>query len=108
VKGLLRNRTRIQGRLAWVFGAFLLLVIVSALLTYWGLEVEPQDARVINLAGASACLSSRWRACLSRSPRRGDEQDRGDLTDAGGMVGARRSLRAETLDRLEVPASLCR
>ncbi len=46
----------IRGRLGAFFLAFTLLVMVSVTLTFWGIESQKQDARVINLAGRQRML----------------------------------------------------
>lgn len=47
---------RLQVQLTVLFAAFVLLVIVSVGVTYWGLQTQGQDALVINLAGRQRML----------------------------------------------------
>ena len=46
----------LQGRLSLLFVAFVLLLIISVGATSWGLEIQQQDAIVINLAGRQRML----------------------------------------------------
>ncbi|HEX9117644.1 MAG TPA: hypothetical protein VGA61_16360, partial [Anaerolineae bacterium] len=56
LRGVWRRGRGIQGRLAWVLVAFLLLTVISVTLTYSELNLSWQDARVINLAGRQRML----------------------------------------------------
>lgn len=47
---------RLQVQLTILFAAFVLLVIVSVGVTYWGLQTQQQDALVINLSGRQRML----------------------------------------------------
>ena len=47
---------RLQVQLTILFTAFVLLVLVSVGVTYWGLQTQRQDALVINLAGRQRML----------------------------------------------------
>ena len=47
---------RLQVQLTVLFTAFVLLVVVSVGLTFWGLQTQQQDALVINLAGRQRML----------------------------------------------------
>lgn len=47
---------RLQVQLTVLFTAFVLLVVVSVGVTYWGLQTQGQDALVINLAGRQRML----------------------------------------------------
>ena len=47
---------RLQVQLIILFTAFVLLVMVSVGVTYWGLQTQQQDALVINLAGRQRML----------------------------------------------------
>jgi nitrate/nitrite-specific signal transduction histidine kinase len=47
---------RLQDQLTILFTAFVLLVLVSVGVTYWGLQTQGQDALVINLAGRQRML----------------------------------------------------
>ncbi len=47
----------LEGRLALLFAAFTLLVLISAGATYWGLQIQRQDAVVIDLAGRQRMLA---------------------------------------------------
>lgn len=47
---------RLQVQLTILFTAFVLLVLVSVGVTYWGLQAQQQDALVINLAGRQRML----------------------------------------------------
>lgn len=47
---------RLQVQLTILFTAFVLLVVVSVSLTFWGLQTQRQDALVINLAGRQRML----------------------------------------------------
>src|SRR5512139_3432691 len=47
---------RLQAQLTILFTAFVLLVVVSVSLTFWGLQTQRQDALVINLAGRQRML----------------------------------------------------
>ena len=48
---------RLQIQLTILFTAFVLLVVVSVGLTFWGLQTQRQDALVINLAGRQRMLA---------------------------------------------------
>ena len=48
---------RLQVQLTILFTAFVLLVVVSVGLTFWGLQAQRQDALVINLAGRQRMLA---------------------------------------------------
>ena len=50
------NRLTIQTRLGLVFLAFVLLVLVSVAVTFWGLQTQNQDALLVNLAGRQRML----------------------------------------------------
>ena len=47
---------RLQVQLTALFTAFVLLVLISVGITYWGLQTQQQDALVINLAGRQRML----------------------------------------------------
>ncbi|MBN8654260.1 MAG: type IV pili methyl-accepting chemotaxis transducer N-terminal domain-containing protein [Anaerolineae bacterium] len=47
---------RLQVQFSFLFTAFVLLVMVSVGITYWGLQTQGQDALVINLAGRQRML----------------------------------------------------
>ncbi len=47
---------RLQAQLGILFSAFVLLVVISVGITYWGLQIQQQDAVVINLAGRQRML----------------------------------------------------
>jgi nitrate/nitrite-specific signal transduction histidine kinase len=47
---------RLQVQLSFLFTAFVLLVIISVGITYWGLQTQQQDALVINLSGRQRML----------------------------------------------------
>ncbi|MBL8076908.1 MAG: type IV pili methyl-accepting chemotaxis transducer N-terminal domain-containing protein [Anaerolineales bacterium] len=47
---------RLQVQLTILFAAFVLLVLISVGVTYWGLQTQGQDALVINLAGRQRML----------------------------------------------------
>jgi nitrate/nitrite-specific signal transduction histidine kinase len=47
----------LQGRLTLLFTAFVLLVLISVGAMMWGLEIQRQDALVINLAGRQRMLA---------------------------------------------------
>jgi two-component system, NarL family, nitrate/nitrite sensor histidine kinase NarX len=47
---------RLQVQLTILFTAFVLLVIISVGVTYWGLQTQQQDALVINLSGRQRML----------------------------------------------------
>ena len=48
---------RLQVHLTILFTAFVLLVVTSVGLTFWGLQTQRQDALVINLAGRQRMLA---------------------------------------------------
>lgn len=48
---------RLQVQLTILFAAFVLLVITSVGVTYWGLQTQQQDALVINLSGRQRMLA---------------------------------------------------
>ena len=50
------RRFSIQSWLILIFSAFLLLVIISVGLTFWGLNTQKQDALILNLAGRQRML----------------------------------------------------
>ena len=47
---------RLQVQLTILFAAFVLLIIISVGVTYWGLQTQQQDALVINLSGRQRML----------------------------------------------------
>lgn len=47
---------RLQSQLTILFAAFVLLIIISVGVTFWGLQTQQQDALVINLAGRQRML----------------------------------------------------
>ena len=49
----------VQGRVNLVFLAFALLVMVSVGATFWGIQTQKADARVINLAGRQRMLTQK-------------------------------------------------
>lgn len=49
--------TGLQGRLSLLYIAFVMLVLISVGATIWGLEMQRQDALVINLAGRQRMLA---------------------------------------------------
>lgn len=48
---------RLQVQLTILFATFVLLVVVSVGVTYWGLQMQQQDALVINLSGRQRMLA---------------------------------------------------
>lgn len=62
---------RLQIQLTILFTAFVLLVVVSVGVTYWGLQTEQQDALVINLAGRQRMLVQQMTR-LALQPQAGD------------------------------------
>ncbi len=54
--GWMKRIPSLQGWLGLVLGGFLLLVVISVCLTFWALDMQKQDAQVINLAGRQRML----------------------------------------------------
>ena len=94
-----RLRTGIQGRLAWLFGAFLLLVVISVLVTYWGLETEKQDARLINLAGRQRMLVQQIARQSWEFEQDGEDHERNEVGAAVDSFG-------RTLEALQAGGTL--
>ena len=67
----------IQSRLGVIFLAFLFLLVISVVVTYFGLETQKQDAREINLAGRQRMLLQQMSSLAL-----GYEQDRSDWYDS--------------------------
>jgi two-component system nitrate/nitrite sensor histidine kinase NarX len=67
----------IQGRLGIIFLAFLVLLMISVVVTYISLETQKQDAREINLAGRQRMLLQQMSSLAL-----GYEQDRSDWYDS--------------------------
>lgn len=72
---------RLQVQLTILFAAFVLLVIVSAGVTYWGLQTQRRDALVINLAGRQRMLAEQITR-LAFQVRDGDESAGASLQEA--------------------------
>ncbi len=66
----------IQGRLTLFFLAFVLLILLSVGVTYWGIERQEKDALIINLAGRQRMLLQEM-ARLTQGL--GEENNQGDL-----------------------------
>jgi two-component system, NarL family, nitrate/nitrite sensor histidine kinase NarX len=87
MKGLFRGGTGIQRRLAWVFLAFLVLVIVAVTLTYQGLAAEQQDARIINLAGRQRMLVQEIARLATEYEQESEDHYREDMLAAADSFG---------------------
>ena len=72
---------RLQVQLAILFTEFVLLVIVSVGVTYWGLQAQQQDALVINLSGRQRMLIQQMTR-LAFQVQDGDETAIADLREA--------------------------
>lgn len=72
---------RLQVQLTVLFSAFVLLVIVSVGVTYWGLQTQQQDALVINLAGRQRMLIQQMTR-LAIQGQSGDESARAGLQES--------------------------
>lgn len=72
---------RLQVRLTVLFAAFVLLVLVSVGVTYWGLQTQQQDALVINLAGRQRMLIQQMTR-LALQVQNGDETALADLQES--------------------------
>lgn len=72
---------RLQVQLAILITAFVLLVIVSVGVTYWGLQAQQQDALVINLSGRQRMLIQQMTR-LAFQVQDGDESAIADLREA--------------------------
>ncbi len=84
---------RLQVQLTILFTAFVLLVLVSVGVTYWGLQTQQQDALVINLAGRQRMLIQQMTR-LALQLQNGDESTLADLQDSEQIFG-------ETLSALQ-------
>jgi nitrate/nitrite-specific signal transduction histidine kinase len=84
---------RLQVQLVILLTAFVLLVGVSASLTFWGLQTQQQDALVINLAGRQRMLIQQMTR-LALQLQGGDESALGELRESERMFG-------ETLSALQ-------
>ena len=49
----------VQGRVHLIFLAFALLVMLSVGATFWGIQTQKADARIINLAGRQRMLTQK-------------------------------------------------
>lgn len=63
-----------------LFSAFVLLILVSVGVTFWGVETQQQDALVINLAGRQRMLIQQM-ARLTLQIRNGNEHAQADLME---------------------------
>ncbi|MBI3175358.1 MAG: type IV pili methyl-accepting chemotaxis transducer N-terminal domain-containing protein [Chloroflexi bacterium] len=72
---------RLQAQLAILLTAFVLLVVVSVGVTYWGLQAQQQDALVINLSGRQRMLIQQMTR-LAFQVRDGDESAADALREA--------------------------
>ncbi|HNE05290.1 MAG TPA: type IV pili methyl-accepting chemotaxis transducer N-terminal domain-containing protein, partial [Anaerolineales bacterium] len=84
---------RLQVQLVILLTTFVLLVGVSASLTFWGLQTQQQDALVINLAGRQRMLIQQMTR-LALQLQGGDESALGELRESERMFG-------ETLSALQ-------
>ncbi|MCL4824216.1 MAG: type IV pili methyl-accepting chemotaxis transducer N-terminal domain-containing protein, partial [Anaerolineales bacterium] len=63
---------RLQAQLLILFTAFVLLVIVSVGVTYWGVQTQQRDALLVNLAGRQRMLAQQMTR-LALQSQKGDE-----------------------------------
>ena len=84
---------RLQVQLTILFAAFVLLVLVSVGVTYWGLQTQQQDALVINLAG-------RQRMLIQQMTRLSFQLQGGDET-ASAVLQESEQIFSQTLSALQ-------
>lgn len=68
--------------MALMFGAFMLLVIVSTGLTFWGLNAQKEDTRIINLAGRQRMLIQQMTSLALEYQQEGEPHYKAELMDA--------------------------
>jgi len=72
---------RLQVQLAILFTAFVLLVVISVGVTFWGLQTQQQDALVINLSGRQRMLVQQMTR-LALQLQNGDESVASSLAES--------------------------
>jgi two-component system, NarL family, nitrate/nitrite sensor histidine kinase NarX len=77
----------LQNWLALLFLAFLLLVVISVGLTFWGLDAQKQDARIINLAGRQRMLIRQMTSVALEYQQEGEAHYHSDLLEAADTFG---------------------
>lgn len=77
---------RLQVQLTVLFIAFVLLVLISVGITYWGLQAQRQDALVINLAGRQRMLIQQMTR-LALQLQSGDESASSALQESEQIFG---------------------
>jgi two-component system nitrate/nitrite sensor histidine kinase NarX len=87
LKGFITNRvmniSSIQGRLGLLLAGFALLVASAVGVTYWGIEAQSNDARLINLAGRQRMLIQQMTRLSLQIKISDDPQAKSELLDAG-------------------------
>ncbi len=69
----------IQQRLGVLFTGFALLIIISVVATFFGLNAQSQDSQLINLAGRQRMLAQQMARLALQIERSGAPQDRDEL-----------------------------
>lgn len=77
------NISSIQGRLGLLLAGFALLVASAVGVTYWGIEAQSNDARLINLAGRQRMLIQQMTRLSLQIKISNDQQAKSELLDAG-------------------------
>jgi nitrate/nitrite-specific signal transduction histidine kinase len=73
----------IQGRLGLLLAGFALLVASAIGVTFWGIEAQSNDARLINLAGRQRMLVQQMTRLSLQIKISNDQQAKSELLDAG-------------------------
>ena len=73
----------IQGRLGLLLAGFALLVASAVGVTFWGIEAQSNDARLINLAGRQRMLVQQMTRLSLQIKISNDQQAKSELLDAG-------------------------